>query len=79
MVPIKPILEVAEDDPRVGDYTPPVRAETPSATSPAAETVPKPAPIIPLVHAPDDPGPDAVEAGERPETPHAGGWGKIFG
>jgi HemY protein len=79
VVPIKPILEVAEGDPRGGDYTPPVRAETPSAASPAAETVPKPAPIIPLVHAPDDPGPDAVEESEKAEQPHAGGWGKIFG
>jgi HemY protein len=43
------------------------------------QSEPAPEPIIPLIHAPDDPGPDAV-----PETePHAeqpnSGWRKIFG
>ena len=79
VVPVKPTLEIDDDNPRVSDYTPPVRPETSSAASPRAETSPKPPPVIPLVHAPDDPGPDAVEENEKPEQPHASGWGKIFG
>jgi HemY protein len=37
-------------------------------------------PVIPLIHVPDDPGPDVVEAeSETPDEPQAGGWRKIFG
>jgi HemY protein len=39
----------------------------------------KPEPIIPLVHAPDDPGPDAVEASEPPAEAGTNGWRKILG
>ena len=35
-------------------------------------------PVIPLVHAPDDPGPEAVEESEAPAEPERG-WRKIFG
>jgi len=35
-------------------------------------------PVIPLVHAPDDPGPDAVEEAEAPAPAESGGWRKIF-
>ncbi len=43
-----------------------------------AKSEPGPEPVIPLVHAPDDPGPEALDEGEpRPEPP-AGGWRKIF-
>jgi HemY protein len=38
----------------------------------------KPEPIIPLVHPPDDPGPDAVEEGEPSPEPQSGGWRKIL-
>ena len=37
----------------------------------------KPEPVIPLVHAPDDPGPDAIEEIDAPTE--SGGWRKIFG
>jgi HemY protein len=42
-----------------------------------AKLAPKAEPIIPLVHAPDDPGPDAVE--EIDAAVESGGWRKIFG
>ncbi len=58
-----------------------VKIET--ATQPAAKTdvklEPAPEPIIPLVHAPDDPGPDAVPEIEPHAEPESGGWRKIFG
>jgi HemY protein len=41
-------------------------------------TPPKPEPVIPLVHAPDDPGPEAVEEHEPHTEPHDGGWRKLF-
>jgi HemY protein len=47
-----------------------------SAARPPAQ--PKPGPIIPLVHAPDDPGPNAAEDGEPTRQPQTGGWRKIF-
>jgi len=40
---------------------------------------PKPEPIIPLIHAPDDPGPDAVEESEPRAEQENNGWRKIFG
>jgi HemY protein len=39
---------------------------------------PKPEAVIPLVHAPDDPGPDAADENERSAEPQNGGWRKIF-
>jgi HemY protein len=39
---------------------------------------PKPEAVIPLVHAPDDPGPDAADENELPTEPQNGGWRKIF-
>jgi HemY protein len=39
----------------------------------------KPAPVIPLVHAPDDPGPDAYDEGEPATEQTDGGWRKILG
>jgi HemY protein len=38
---------------------------------------PKPKPVIPLVHAPDDPGPDGTPESETPAE-QDGGWRKIF-
>jgi HemY protein len=68
------------------------QTEAPVATAPAAEQTPapsprrrsrrapaKPEPVIPLIHAPDDPGPDAVDDSEpRAEPQNGGGWRKIF-
>jgi HemY protein len=39
----------------------------------------KPEPIIPLVHAPDDPGPDAFDENEPASEQSDGGWRKILG
>ena len=39
----------------------------------------KPEPVIPLVHAPDDPGPDAIDEGEPASEQTDGGWRKILG
>jgi HemY protein len=39
----------------------------------------KPEPIIPLVHAPDDPGPDAFDEDEPASEQSDGGWRKILG
>jgi HemY protein len=50
---------------------PPVRRQNRRSQS-------KPAPVIPLVHAPDDPGPEAVEEAEEPPEEQSGGWRKIF-
>jgi HemY protein len=44
----------------------------------AKQAQPAVEPVIPLVHAPDDPGPEAVEESEPPPEPQAGGWRKIF-
>jgi len=52
-----------------------------SAVRSAAEPVkaePKPEPVIPLVHAPDDPGPDGAQESETPADQESGGWRKIF-
>jgi HemY protein len=56
----------------------------PEATAHARRRVsvaqPKPEAVIPLVHAPDDPGPetDAVEDIEPPREPQSSGWRKMF-
>jgi HemY protein len=52
------------------------------ASDPSASRV-SPAPpkrdtVIPLVHAPDDPGPDATDETTPPAEPHNGGWRRIF-
>jgi hypothetical protein len=41
--------------------------------------MPHAAPVIPLVHAPDDPGPEGMVEGEVAEQPQPKGWRKIFG
>jgi HemY protein len=54
--------------------------ETPLKADPKAEAKlePKPEPIIPLVHAPDDPGTDLGEEGDA-SAGRISGWRKIFG
>jgi HemY protein len=52
-----------------------------AAPQPSEPTAPKPEPVIPLVHAPDDPGPDQVVDAET-ETAEDGkpnGWRRLFG
>jgi HemY protein len=43
-----------------------------------AATPPKPEAVIPLVHAPDDPGPDAIDETTPPAEAPNGGWRRIF-
>jgi len=38
----------------------------------------KPEPVIPLVHAPDDPGPDMIDGDGPAVRQESGGWSKIF-
>ncbi len=81
-----PVLTVGA--PKDGGF-PAVKAEMPPAT--VAEPIDatpairgsrpvqsKPETVIPLVHAPDDPGPEAVEEAEAPAEPQNAGWRKIF-
>jgi len=60
----------------------PVAAAEPVAVPPSQRrgrpSKPKPEAVIPLVHAPDDPGPDAIEEIEPPGEPENAGWRKIF-
>jgi hypothetical protein len=51
----------------------------PRLGEPISRPQPKPEPIIPLVHAPDDPGPDAVEEIEAAAEAENDGWRKMFG
>jgi len=62
---------------------PPTTLESVASTPPAPHAVPrgepKQPPVIPLVHAPDDPGPEAVAEIDAPGEPAAGGWRKLLG
>lgn len=55
------------DEPRAKDETPkpPAEAEALPAPAPPQPLVPKTEPVIPLVHAPDDPGPDNGDDSDR--------------
>ncbi|MGC1780204.1 MAG: hypothetical protein WBB34_19890, partial [Xanthobacteraceae bacterium] len=65
------------------EANPVIPVEIEPATKPTAKTdvklEPAPEPIIPLVHAPDDPGPDAVAEIEPHAEQPSSGWRKIFG
>jgi HemY protein len=80
--PIRESVPAALEKPATGekvDVSPAV-AE-PVGNAPALRRVlpsPKPEAVIPLVHAPDDPGPDAVDESEQLTEPQNGGWRKIF-
>jgi hypothetical protein len=53
------------------------RPPEPKPSAPSVGDV-KPAPVIPLVHAPDDPGPDAVDESEPATAQSDGSW-RILG
>ena len=53
----------------------PVDAPPPHGSAPVR---PKQGAVIPLVHAPDDPGPDAIAESEPQAAPQQTGWWKIF-
>jgi len=50
-----------------------------SARTQIPPVAPKAPAVIPLVHAPDDPGPEASADTEQPAEPQTSGWRKIFG
>jgi HemY protein len=56
---------------------PPPRAAA-AVRRPSGRTAPKAEPIIPLVHVPDDPGPEDTEESEPLPEPQNGGWRKIL-
>ena len=74
-----------------GDGEPPATAARPesdikaaSAAPPPSAAGPQPAPVIPLMHAPDDPGPDRVashdpDAEPKQEPKQEGWWRTLFG
>ncbi len=53
-------------------------AASTAASRRGREAQPKPEAVIPLVHAPDDPGPEAAAESEPQPEPQSGGWRKIF-
>ena len=59
------------------DRPPTVAVENAPGTRRAAAP-PKAEAVIPLVHAPDDPGPEVSEESEQRVEPQNGGWRKIF-
>ena len=56
----------------VAAVTPPTLSTPPSPLPSAQATPPKPEPVIPLVHAPDDPGPDGYDFEPEPVAPRGG-------
>jgi HemY protein len=70
----EPTSPASEELPPVADAAadPPPAPRRPKRSQPRAE------PVIPLVHAPDDPGPEVIEETEPPPEPQNGGWRKIF-
>jgi len=78
--PVAQEAPVAQDETREKPETQsPAAASTPNrGGTRATATPPKPEAVIPLVHAPDDPGPDSTdETTPRAEAPN-GGWRRIF-
>jgi HemY protein len=70
-----------DDEPEPTPPEPANDAAPPPPSLPSLPTSPKPEPVIPLVHAPDDPGPDVVadEDIAAAEDAKSGGWRKFFG
>jgi HemY protein len=71
----------AETAPTDGEQDGAASAAAEPAAAPrrrAGRAPPKPEPVIPLVHAPDDPGPEALDESEAHAEPQDGGWRKIF-
>jgi HemY protein len=65
----------------IASAPPPPSGKTVAGATPRRRRVSppvKPEPVIPLVHAPDDPGPEVIETDEPAARQETGGWGKIF-
>jgi hypothetical protein len=79
VIPAKPAAEPTE--PHDSDHAPTLPAHDAAPTQLHAQSPrPKSDPVIPLVHAPDDPGPQAEIVEETEAEPDAKpkGWRKIF-
>jgi HemY protein len=70
--------QASEPPPIKMEAKPETRQPEPSRPEPSSGDG-KPAPVIPLVHAPDDPGPDAIDESEPAPEQTDGGWRKILG
>jgi hypothetical protein len=72
-------IEIAAMEQHDSEPPPAAAARTGLSLPADAPTQPKAAPVIPLVHAPDDPGPEVVEESAAPAEPQSsGGWRKLF-
>jgi HemY protein len=69
-------IEAAPAQPAMGDAE--TAAAEPAPRRRARRPQPKPDAVIPLVHAPDDPGPDLIEEPEPAPEPPPDGWRKVF-
>ena len=81
--PERDVTPAKTEDPSAASAATEVQpASPPNAPPPAPRQAnkvqPKAPPVIPLVHAPDDPGPEAVEESEQPPEAQSGAWRKIF-
>ncbi|HMG78864.1 MAG TPA: heme biosynthesis protein HemY, partial [Xanthobacteraceae bacterium] len=81
-IPAKPAADPAVNEQHDSDHTPPLATNGHAAPlHPGLQAAqPKADPVIPLVHAPDDPGPEAeiVEEVETEPDAKPSGWRKIF-
>jgi hypothetical protein len=79
VVPAKPAAAAAHE-PNDGDAALPTNDPATSPQPLPQAMQPKSEPVIPLVHAPDDPGPEAEIVEETEPEPDAkpAGWRKIF-
>ncbi len=75
--PVAPETAPAEA-PVAAEILPSLRGDQ-AQSKPEAKAELKPEPVIPLVHAPDDPGPETVEENEPRVAQDNAGWRKIFG
>jgi HemY protein len=73
-----PIIEPEPAAPAIETASHHDDASTAVAASRDRAETPRIRPVIPLVHAPDDPGPDAIEESDRSGTQESGGWRKTF-
>jgi HemY protein len=71
-------VEIAPGPRRESAPAPAAAAETTLSRRSAGQAQPKPEPIIPLIHVPDDPGPDTPEESDVTVEPQAGGWRNVF-
>jgi HemY protein len=82
VIPAKPATDPVVHEQHDSNHTPPLSANGPAGPlHPSLQpTQPKSDPVIPLVHAPDDPGPEAEIVEETEPEPDAkpSGWRKIF-